>query len=289
MFTFRSKLQSLCLAACLAAATTGGAALVNFYDAAQLVPYANFTSGGNLTAVGLLARKSGTLYWAFFDGNGNRRANSSFPIEANELHPFFWNPITAGDNTLEGQPGFLLFALDTNGDAQITDADWPVPLGANAFYIAPPDDVAYIPTLNVDYSWLASSSPVSWNDQPVMDVLSVYTGVTVDIQYYIDGAHGGDDTAIVIWSPRRMASPQNMTLHNGDRISKPIGVELPNENLNLIDLETNAEVTSGFFGDGYLRWNVPNASDDDQVTLFLFSMVSSPAFGAIQTLLPNAY
>lgn len=279
------------LAACIAASATVQAAAPNEYDSAQMVPYANFTNDGNLTAVGLIALDSGTVYWAFFDANGNRRANSSFSIQANELHPFIWNAATAGGGTLADEPGFLLFAIDTNGDGQITGGDGSDNLGANAFYIVPPDDVAFIPTVDVDDSELISPNPVNWTIPPVTALPSKFaeTGDTVDIQYLIDGASGGDDTAILIWTTRQMASTQNMILQDGEGTSKPIGTPFLADNLNIIDLETDPEVTSGFYGDGYVRWTIPNGGDSNPVDVFLFSMVSSPTFGAIQTLLPNFY
>jgi hypothetical protein len=287
----RSKLSRLCLALCLSAGTAAQASAPNEYDSAQMVPYANFTTGGNQTAVGLLARDAGTVYWAFFDADGNRRANSSFPIVANQLRGFFWNATTAGGNSLADEPGFLVFALDTNGDGQITNSDGSDNLGANAFYIVPPNDVAYVPTVDVDDSELIDPRPVNWTVPPVTGLPDKFaeTGDTVDIQYLIDGASGGDDTAIVIWTTRQMVSTQNMTLHDGDGTSKPITTPFLADNLNLIDPEADPEVTSGFFGDGYLRWPIPNGGDGQPVDVFLFSMVSSPFFGAIQTLLPNFY
>ncbi len=289
MFIPRSKFSRLCLALCLSAGTAAQSSAPNEYDAAQMVPYANFTTGGNVTAVGLLARVAGTVHWAFFDTDGNRRANNSFPIVANQLRGFFWNATTAGGTTLADEPGFLLFALDINGDGQITFADGSNNLGANAFYIVPPNDVAYVPTIDVDDSELIDPSPVNWTVPPVTGLPDKFaeTADTVDIQYYIDGASGGDDTTIVIWTTRQMVSTQNMTLHDGDGTSKPITTPFLADNLNLIDPEADPEVTSGFFGDGYLRWTIPNGGDGQPVDVFLFSMVSSPTFGAIQTLLPN--
>ncbi len=290
MFPPRVNLTSLCVAACLSASAAVQAAAPNEYDSAQMVPYANFTAGGNITAVGVLARDSGTVYWAFFDGDGNRRAHNSFSIQANELHPFIWNTATAGAS-LAGVEGFLLFAIDTDGDGQITGADGSDNLGANAFYIVPPNDVAYIPTVDVDDSELISSNPANWTVPPVTGLPSKFaeTGDTVDIQYLIDGANGGDDTAIIIWTSRQMASSQNMTIHDGNGTSKAISTPFFKDNLNVIDLEADDEVTSAFFGDGYVRWTVPNGGDGLSVDVFLFSMVSSPTFGAIQTLLPNFY
>jgi hypothetical protein len=290
MFITRSKLWSLCLALCLTAGTAAQAAMPNLYGTGQMVPYANFTTGGNLTAVGLLARDAGTVYWAFFDADGNRRANNSFPIVANQLRGFFWNATTAGGTTLADEPGFLLFELDINGDSKITDADGFDHLGANAFYIVPPNDVAYVPTVDVDYYDLNDPNPTNWTNSPVQTLsLNTGTGDIADIQYLIDGASGGDDTAIVIWTTRQMVSTQNMTLHDGDGTSKPITTPFLADNLNLIDPEADPEVTSGFFGDGYVRWEIPNGGDGGDVQVFLFSMVSSPTFGAIQTLLPNVF
>lgn len=290
MFLPRAKVTALWVAVCLSASAVVQASAPNEYDSAQMVPYANFTAAGNITAVGVLARQSGSVYWAFFDGDGNRRAHNSFSILANELHPFIWNSQTAGASLADVE-GFLLFAIDTNGDGQITNADGSDNLGANAFYIVPPDDVAYIPTIDVDDSELINPLPANWTVPPVTGLPDKFaeTGDTVDIQYLIDGASGGDDTAIIIWTTRQMASSQSMALHDGDGTSKAINTPFLQDNLNVIDLEADNEVTSAFFGEGYVRWAIPDGGDGSSVDVFLFSMVSSPTFGAIQTLLPNFY
>jgi len=271
---------------CLTTGTAVQAASQNNYAVTQLVPYAEFTSGGNLTAVGLIAKSDGTVYWAFFDADGNRRANGSLTILANHLKPFIWNAETPGAASLADVPGFLFFALDTDGDGRFLGVD-DYALGANAFYLVPPNDVAYVPTVEVGPGALTDPSPANWTNNPILSVVYLHTGDEVDLQYIMDGASGGDDTTLVIWTARQMASSQNMTIHDGEGTSKAITVQFLDDNLNLIDLETNPDVTSGFYGDGFVRWAIPNANDAAAVGGFMFSMAISPTFGASQTLMPN--
>ena len=286
MNTRRFNVARLCLAMCLTAGAAVQAADTNQYDEGQLVPFAEYTSGGNLTAVGLISKSDGTVYWAFFDVDGNRRANGSLSILADDLVPFIWSASTPGAATLSNVPGFLVFGLDSNGNGQVTAADDDA-LGANAFYIVPPNDVAYVPTVDIGGSQLTDPTPANWTDNPVAALPFLNTGDDVDLQYWIDGASGGEDSTLFIWTARKMASSQNMTINDGAGTSKAITVQFLDDNLNLIDLETNPQVTSGFYGDGFVRWAIPNANDAAAVDVMMFSMAISPTFGAIQTLMPN--
>ena len=146
------------------------AGAMNVYGNGQMVPYATFTTGGPTTAVGLLVKNAGTIYWAFYDGNGNRRHNGNFSILADRLHPFIWSSEATGAATdLSGTVGYLVFALDTNGDAQITGGD-AATLSSNAFYVdLASTDVAYVPTLFLDDGFFSDPSPANWTNNPVTE------------------------------------------------------------------------------------------------------------------------
>lgn len=266
------------------------AAGLNVYDEAQLVPWVHY-SGGNTTAVGLLARADGTVRWSFYDENGNQRHSGDFSIVANDFRPFIWNSEAAGAATsLSGVNGYLLFALDTNGDGMINGADTAASLGANAFYVdASNGDVMFIPVFDLDEFHLSEADTTNWANNPIsqlgtVDGKSADTGDTLDIQYIGDGATGGIDTNIYIWSTGAPPSSSAATVYDGAGASKAITVPLLNDNLNVLNMETNTDVTASF-NNGYMRWTVPALSSGNAVVVF--SIAIDPNFSAAQTLNAN--
>ena len=137
------------------------AGAMNVYGNGQMVPYVTFTTGGPTSVVGILSKAKGTVYWSFHDGNGNRRHSGSFAVQAFELSPFVWG--VEGPNAateLSGTVGYLVFAIDTNGDGKIDAGDTDFVLSASAFFVdLSANDVAYIPTLWLAHSFLTDPTP----------------------------------------------------------------------------------------------------------------------------------
>jgi hypothetical protein len=279
----------LAMGAGLLAATPGlQAGAMNALFHAQMVPYATYTTGGASSVVGLLARSAGTLHWAFYDANGNRRHRGNQPVDADEFVGFNWSTEAGGAATnLSGVEGFLLFALDSDGDGQIGAGDARA-LSSNAIHLDTANaDVVYIPTIPLDESVLSSGNPDDWTNNPVtaLSVLSgtLQAGHTLDAQYLIDGAAGGDDTKIIIWSTSKPPATSAATLHDGAGATKTIDLETHNNNLNVVNLEASGDMTATFHGAGYLRWPVPAFAGNTYG--FAFSLISSPTFGAVQTMM----
>jgi hypothetical protein len=266
---------------------------MNEYDELQSAP-ALFESDGSVTAIGLTARAAGTIYWSFFDPNGNGVASGSISVEQDQFTPFIWDANTAGGDDLIDVPGFVLFGLDTDGNGRIEPADGNN-LGSNSFIIYPLDqDVVYGPTVNIDAADIAESDPALWTTLPTRNLDSADgkaadTGDVLDMQYLIDGAPlSGDDTQIAIFTTAKVPTLQTMTIHDGAGNSRTITVPFFFDRINVIDLEQMvAEDISDFLGGGYVRWMVPESTTGESVDAFAVIFVDSPAFGAIQTLLPN--
>ena len=53
-----------------------------------------------------------------------------------------------------------------------------------------------------------------------------------------------------------------------------------------MDLENVSGLRSEFLDDGFIRWEVPDEGSDERYA-FAFSLIISPDFGAIQTVLGN--
>jgi len=272
------------------------AAANNEYDSGQMVPGAMFGSDGSITAVGLISRAAGTVHWAFFDANGNNRESGQFAVTQNQLSPFLWNSAQAGGATLQDVPGYLLFAFDSDGNGLIENGDGNN-LTANAFLVklgVSSGDVAHIPVLDIDDGQLSSGNPANWTNNPItgLDGTDGFDAESDDndilyMPFLIDGVVGsGERTRIVIFTTGEVAAAQAMTLFDGAGASKAVTVKMVNDHLNVIELEGNPEVTNGFFNkNGFLRWTVPKATDASDVDAFVYIIVESPTFKAIQTLL----
>ena len=265
------------------------AASMNEYDELQTA-FGLFESSGSFSAVGLTSKVAGTVYWRYFDPNGNGLVSGNFSVEANRLTPFIWDATTAGGTALADVPGVLLFGLDTDGNARIEPADGNN-LVANAFLVdLAAQDVAYSPTVDIDAADISEPDPSKWTNLPILNFDSAKgkvadTGDVVDVQYLIDGAAGGDDTLIYLWISKPVASTQAMTIYDGAGASKPISVPFLFNSLNLIDLEQLPDVTSDFYGDGFIRWTVPSSTTATSIDVFAGAVVVSPTFGAMQTLM----
>lgn len=279
------------LATLLAGPTNVQAASMNEYDELQAT-LGLFESSGGVTAVGLTSNAAGTVYWAFFDPNGNGLVSGSFSVQQDRLTPFIWDSSTAGGPALADVPGLLLFGLDTDGNGRIEVVDGKH-LGSNAFFVdISVNDVAYIPTMNLRADDIDESNPSNWTNLPIAMLdgaggKDADTGDVMDMQYLIDGAAGGDDTNIFIFTTEPVASSQTMTIYDGAGASKSITVPFLFNHLNVIDPEQLTDVTSAFNGGGFIRWTVPSSTTATAVDVFGGIIVESPTFGAAQTLLPN--
>jgi len=256
---------------------------MNLFAQCALVPWATF-GGDATTAVGVTVKDGGTVYWAYFDQDGDLRQEGAFGVVDRTL-----TPVTLSqelDPGLANIPGFMLLCLDDNDDGEI-DGDDGTDLAANAFFVDPANnDVAYVPVLPVFDEDLDDADPDDWNNSPVDDL---FVGADSDddiyLQYLVDGDPAvGDFTVLVIHTTDEPDSQVSMQAAGPNEIAN-VPVTLPNSRVNLVDVESISELTSvnGLLGSGYLRWTVGDNVDN----AFAFSLVYSPAFGALQTLLGN--
>lgn len=274
----------------LAGAMPGAqAATMNEYQECMLAPYVIFNSGSQSAAIGITSKQAGKLHWAFFDANGNNRADGDFDVGAGTFHGLIW--ANEAPANLANIPGFLLACLDHNGDGQINNDDGNSIAGNAFFFDIGAGDVAFLPTLFIggDDAFLANHNPSNWDTNPIRDLglgTSGFTGHPADVQYLIDGRSGGDDTTIIYWTTRAPGGTQSMTIFDGGANNLAITVPTPNNHLNLFDPESIAGLPGAFLGDGYISWTVP-APSGQFMSVFAFSIVDSPTFNAAQTLLGN--
>ncbi len=271
----------------------GGA--MNQFRGVLLVPFVTFsTTTNDLSTMAVLSRYDGNLHWAFFDANGNRLASGQQVVQANHRTGFNWQTMAGASGVpgLDGTQGFLVFALDTNSDGKIDASDSDNGITGNAFLVnLINNDAAYIPTVGVAKTALSNATISSWTNNPITDInnpaqQAVEDGNTIMAEYLIDGTVGtGDNTFLVFWHTREVTAAQSGTLHDGAGSSKAITLQFLNDNLNVFDLEANADVTAGFFGDGFVNLAVP--SDPGTTFMIGFSRIQSEFVGAEQTTMFN--
>lgn len=262
------------------------AARMDFLDEVVLVPYVEFASNQETTVVGLTAADPGTIYWAFFDANGIRRASGTKTVVDLQKIAFVWASEAPSGAFLANEPGFLVFAMDTNNSGTITEDDGNF-LKASAFFVNQNDsDVAYIPVIDVDDSELSSSNPNNWTTNPITAIPSIETGRTAEFSYLIAGSpDDGDDTDLYIFTTADPGANQSMSIHDGDGNFVDATIFTANTHLNIIDPERINNLPQQYFGDGFFLWQIPQGSNGATIYAFIFSIVESNFFGAAQTLL----
>jgi hypothetical protein len=262
------------------------AARMEFLNEVVLIPYVEYSSADVTTAVGITVAEPGTIFWTFFDSNGVRRASGSETVIDLQRLAFVWANEAPAGALLANQPGFLIFALDTDGSGTITDADGDF-LKASAFFVDRVNsDVAYIPVVDVDDSQLGSINPNNWTQSPLIALPSIDTGITAEFSYLIEGNPGdGDDTEIFIFTTADPGSTQSMLIHDGDGNSVQASISTPNNHLNILAPELINNLPAQYFGDGFFTWTIPSGPGNITNSAFIFSIARSNFFGAAQTLL----
>lgn len=249
----------------------------------QLVPYANFNDDENVS-VGLISQSGGTIRWLFFDQDGRRVDAGDFRTQDGEFLGF--SLASNASASLGDTLGFLMFCLDDNNDGRLNFDDNP-DLSANALLVRANDaDAVYLPVLPVFVSDIEPGNFLSdiddWTNDPIDELL---TGAGPDeklyMRYFTDGVeNSGDDTTIYLFTA---GHPDNEIDVEAVGPGAVIDAELllGQFRLNVIDPETVTGLAdSDLIGSGYLVWEIP----DDIRSAFAFSLVSSPAFGAVQSL-----
>jgi hypothetical protein len=266
--------------------------------------------GVGQTAIGLSSCAAGTVYWTFYDVNSNHVLDDQFDMTENDLANLVWNVTNNpgsdrlfGDPILEGTEGYMTFILDTTGNVQLeaipglgNSSDEPCLAGA-AFQVHLGDgDVAFVPTMPLNIRPVApgvvagdfdeeggAGTGIFIDDLVAMDgndVARLTAGAgpndMVYMRYFIDGAAGGDDTAIYVWSTSSPGADITVQAYDDDQERRSINISFPNAELNTIDPETLPIP----FTDGFILMPVPASV----AGLISWSVIESPAFGARQTI-----
>jgi hypothetical protein len=247
--------------------------------------------------------------------------DDQFDMTENDQANLVWNvslnPGTDrlfGGQDVEGQEGYLVFIFDTTEDGMLQaqppggSSDEPCLAGA-AFQVHLGDsDVAFIPTMPLNIRPVAQGlalgdfdeeggvgSGIFIEDLTTMDendVARLTAGANgndvIFLRYFVDGAAGGDDTAIYIWSTddpgdsllTSGGSTSTVQMFDDNQNRRSVNIDFPNEELNTINPETIVGRPPNFT-DGFIEWQVPS----DVGGVISWSVIDAPtSFNARQTI-----
>ncbi len=309
-------MKKFAMAAVAAAAMTAGVAqayTMGTFTNGVVVPNVIHNGLADTTAVGLINR-SGTaksVYWTFFDQESAHVTDGCFPMTQNDYHPFVWaNESGLG---LEGRRGYLVFALGSliapaPGTAGCTAAEAAAglaPAGINARLaanavqvIAASSDVSYIPVIDGDLTIAGDLSTMGPTSLTVAaGAAQVTPGVDpfMLMRYFVDStANAGNETRIVVWSTGDQRGTHTVNMFDAAQNRKSVNFALTHRELDWFDPEQIAGRPATFV-DGFIEWNAgvtpadfPGGAGTDLGaggSVFTYSVISAPAFGAIQTVL----
>ena len=322
-------MKKFAMAAVAAAAMTAGVAqayTVGTFSNGVVVPNVIHNGAADTTAVGLINQANGTIgvFWTFFDQDSNHVTDGCFPMTSKDFQPFVWS--NESGTGLEGKRGYLVFAAGatTVGTATAacaasnavniatagTTSQW---LAANAFQVDLANkDLAFVPVIDGPLSItgnLSTMGPASLTRVAgAMNVVGggdAVTGVagsdaarTISMRYFVDGAAGGNDTRVVVWSTGSQKGTHTVNMFNDAQERKSVNFKLSYAELDWFDPETISGRPAAFV-DGFIEWAPTAALPADyspaagtgslfvnsSSSVFSYSLISAPAFGAVQSVL----
>lgn len=296
-------MKKLAMTAIAAAAVLGAGAAhaytVGTFSNGFVVPNVVHNGAAQTTAVGIINQTAANVpvFWTFFDQNSRHITDGCFDLTSKDYHPFVWSEQSGED--LENVRGYLVFATG-NSNAKCSGTD--VAQGAsgliagNAFYVdTTTSDVSFTPVIDgpltldaagaLDLTTLGPDSLVS-----VAGGAPVVPGTTtLSMRYFIDGKQGGNDTAIVVWSTGDQRGSHTVNIYDDKQNRKSVNFDLQYTELDWFDPENIAGRPANFT-DGFIEWKINGATNEFGTALstgsvFSYSIIAAPAFGALQSVL----
>lgn len=317
-------MKKFAMAAVAAAAMTAGVAqayTVGTFTNGVVVPNVIHNGASDTTAVGLINQSGATraIYWTFFDQNSMHITDGCFTMTDKDYQPFVWSAMSGAG--LEGKRGYLVFAAGgvPAGPPVVAQtacaaaaelmpsgvAGNLVDIAANAFQVnVAAQDVAFIPVIDGDLTIAGDLTTMGAGSLTAVAgaaTLAAGPGVratpSFSMRYYIDGVvNSGNDTRIVVWSTGDQRGTHTVNAYDDKQDRKSVNFKLDFAELDWFDPETIAGLPASH-KDGFIEWapgaaipaGFPGAAGTDLFTLggavFTYSLISAPAFGAVQTVL----
>lgn len=310
-------MKKFAMAAVAAAAMTAGVAQAytqGTFTNGVVVPNVIHTGATNTTAVGLINQTAAVVpvFWTFFDQDSNHVTDGCFPLTPKDTHAFVWS--AASGVGLEGKRGYLVFAAGTpvaaptvaNACQAANSAaiDPAALIAASAFQVdTTAKDVAYTPVIDGPLTIagdLSTMGPASLTN--VAGAVTVGAGPlaapTFSMRYYVDGVvDAGANTRVVVWSTGSHKGTHTVNMYNDAQERKSVNFKLDHAELDWFDPETIVGRPAAFV-DGFIEWAPVAALPADYApatgagslfvdggSVFTYSVIDAPIFGASQTIL----
>lgn len=316
-------MKKFAMAAVAAAAMTAGVAqayTMGTFSNGVVVPNVIHNGAADTTAVGLINRSGviKSVYWTFFDQESAHITDGCFPMTHNDYEPFVW--AAQSGLGLEGRRGYLVFALGSWGHVapatacSAAEAAFANAVGAgnrlaaNAVQVmAASSDVSYIPVIDGDLTLAAGTNLSTMGPESLQNVAGAVNvvpgaGPQMLMRYFVDSTtNGGNETRIVVWSTGDQRGTHTVNMFDNAQGRKSVNFALTHRELDWFDPEQIAGRPANYT-DGFIEWNTgvvpadfPGAAGTALGTapvapvaprsVFTYSVVSAPAFGAVQTIL----
>lgn len=288
-------MKKFAMAAVAAAAMTVGVAhayTAGTFSNGVVVPNVIHNGLADTTAVGLINQSGATrsVFWTFFNQDSEHVTDGCFTMTNKDYQPFVWaNESGLG---MEGKRGYLVFALGANGSCDAGGAPATSlatgatatgdQLAAHAFQVTTASkDVAYTPVIDGPLT-ISGTDLTTLNETSLQHVDGAAdAGATLNMRYYLqDGAK----TNIVVWSTGDQSGSHTVNIYDDKQGRKSVNFDLAQEELDWFDPSTISGRPAGYV-DGFIEWNTTSALGSTTGSVFSYSVIDAPAFGAVQTVL----
>lgn len=313
-------MKKFAMAAVAAAALSAGVAqayTVGTFSNGFVVPNVIHNGDTDTTAVGIINQTGNVVpvFWTFFDANSNHVTDGCFPLTNKDYEPFIWSQQSG--TGLAGTRGYLVFAVGANtasttaaGACAVGNAAAGMgtgAIGANAFQVnTTAQDVAFVPVIDGPLTLATGSDLTTLGPLSLLSVAGARgvgagavapTSPSFSMRYAVDAAlNAGLETRIVVWSTGDQRGTHTVNMYDAAQNRKSVNFALAEAELSFFNPETIPGRPANFT-DGFIEWapvaaepsDYPGTSGQSLFSLggsvFTYSLISAPAFGAVQSVL----
>lgn len=299
-------MKKFAMAAVAAAAMTAGVAqayTAGTFSNGVVVPNVIHNGATDTTAVGLVNQSAANaaVFWTFFDQDSNHVTDGCFTMTPKDYQPFVWSSEAGGSTA--GKRGYLVFAAGTGTTCATVTPAAPgaagIEIAAHAFQVnTTAQDVAYTPVIDGPLTYAAgvvdlttmgptSLAKVAGAAQTVPNLAIGEIGAKFSMRYFLDG---GAATNIVVWSTGSHKGSHTVNIYDDKQNRKSVNFDLKFEELDWFDPAPIVGRPANFV-DGFIDWDAALVAGlvitapSTTASVFSYSVISAPAFGAVQTVL----
>lgn len=295
-------MKKFAMAAVAAAAMTAGVAqayTAGTFSNGVVVPNVIHNGPTDTTTVGLVNQSGSAkaVFWTFFDQDSNHVTDGCFAMTDKDYHPFVW--VNEAGGSTAGKRGYLVFALGgatCAGPATLAAPGATAALAAHAFQVnATAQDVAYTPVIDGPIELVAGSDLTTLGPLSLTKVAGAAQtvpagaeiGAKFSMRYFLDG---GASTNIVVWSTGDHKGSHTVNIYDDKQNRKSVNFDLKFKELDWFDPAPIVGRPANFV-DGFIEWDAALVAGLAPVlpattsSVFTYSVINAPAFGAVQTVL----